>query len=187
MYRPRMKARVFATALMAAALMAVGASAASAAPTTFNVPAGPAVNVKLNGTLTMWPTATTCTFKDAGARVLNSSGAGLMALSPEFGTSASCSNGNHLTINVGLLGEKSGSAFSLKNVQNGSGIYPLPSPQGWGTKAFQVPWTNGSGSTPSKVTFTVAYVGETYSTWSPVQFHGSLNVSKADGSLLLLQ
>lgn len=181
--------RALAACMAVVGLMTVGASAATAAPATFNVPAGPAAHVKLNGTVTMNNSTTTCAFKDFAARAGNLGTSGLLLIHVENAAVAKCSNGGILTMAAQLFGEKNGAAFAINQPTSVSGfaVAPVPVPgMTWSSKPFQATWINGSGSTASKIQFQNTMVGETVYGWS-VTMTGSLSVSKADGSLLTLQ
>ena len=185
----RLKTKSLLAALAAVAAMSIGASAASAAPAAFNIPANSSANAKVSGTVTVKEglSSVNCTFTNAPTTAQNSG-------SPSQGKlwlielKTNCANMKVLTANLGLSGVNTGGAFTVKNTNPGLiGTNPLHSSGStwyyWYGSGFEAPWANGSGATASKITFNNTAVSQS---GGLISFTGSLSVSKADGSLLLL-
>lgn len=173
-----------------AAVMALGALAASASASvvpayfsgsSFKVTAPSGITLKRSGTE---PKVCTPTWTITGSAQLN----GFTFGNVQGGeTKFTCPSGTSFTI--GFVGEArydtvTGQYSLYVNYDPG---YSLVSP--WGSyyenSAFSGAWVNGSGSTPSTLTYTNAVVGHT-TAGAPISIEGTLNVTTSTGGLLTL-
>jgi hypothetical protein len=88
------------------------------------------------------------------------------------------------------VGLKSGTEFSLENQANSGGVRdPFQAPTSiWANYTpakYTVPFVNGSGATPSKITYSNTVIGNGAS--GPLRATGTLTVTRIGGTLLTLK
>lgn len=188
------RARVLvAMAVSACAILALSAATASAAP----VPAwwtnpgavkfSGTINLKLNGA-----NEKSCTPQVAnGGSALNAEEGGVKqgaltlhstnALGLEIMTEFNCTGGTHLQAYI--AGETNYESGYFYNTE--AAAFGWTSPYGaWNQNAWKIPWTNGSGSTQSTLTFSNTKIGASNS--GTITATGTLTVSRSSGELLTL-
>ena len=179
---------VAASAVAAVALMGVAASAASAAPAIWTSPG--AAKVTGSSTVTRGTLSTVCTLSAGAGYGAPNSGSPLQGrLGSDPFTLHSCSGGTLRFPFSTTLATKSGSAFSLNvTVAPGNLVDPFEFPGStnyYTPSPYVVPFTNGTLSTPSTVTYNNTQFGAQQGT--PLRATGTLTITKSDGSLLKLQ
>lgn len=176
----------FAGAVLAAcSVLASGASAASAAPATFNL-------TGVGGTVAQGPFTITnalpnqtlsCPASGSQTNLANTGSPAQGSLLPIFAVQF-CSGWGVELFPQPLLGSSNAGAYSLSSgrwiVRLGGSTVSSAAPV-----AVQVPWTNGAGSTASTYTFNNTTIAISSLNGLPIKLTGTFNATKA-GSLLTL-
>ncbi|HEX6601539.1 MAG TPA: hypothetical protein VF030_02765 [Solirubrobacterales bacterium] len=181
------KFRLFAVCLTALGAMSVtGASAASAAPALFNVAEGVSAPALMSGSLTVSSNAesTTCNVVNRKLQATNKIGTGVLSTSETFSETTTCANGGTFSLNFVSPASNTGSGFLVTNVWTGYSARAPFAVKYYGNAGYAIAFVNGAGATESKLVLNEVTLGN--SIGGPIKATGTLNVRKADGSLLLL-
>lgn len=175
-----------ASAFAVGALFAVSANAALA--TTWNPnPTGGYITAPSGFTVTKAGDVKTCTIAGKGWNGFFFGEGVTVGL-----VSASCTGGTTFQWNLSGKGQLVEGQYQLK-LNNSLEPKTYTSPWGEYSQCYSVcflpapigNWTNGSGATPSKVTFTNQAVGKYFGT--PITLSGTFNVTTLEGGLLTIK
>ena len=165
---------VLASAVVAGALLSVGAGSAFGAYANWT----PAGNVKEIGTLTLklnGGSPVTCSFNGTGGTIVP------VMIAQQ--TSQPCSNGGTLSGRFHQIGQNNGGAYSV-DMRSGGGGFVGPHGPFWAASVI-LPFNNGNVSTPSTIVLNDAIIGaDVDGGW--VTATGTLTVTTPTGGLVTL-
>jgi hypothetical protein len=182
------KFRLFAVCLTAMGAMSVaGASAASAAPAVFNVAEGVSAPAVMSGSLIVSNNveSTTCNVVNRKLQATNKNGTGVLSTSETFSETTTCANGGTFSLNFVSPASKTGTGFLVTNVWTGYSARAPFAAKYYANAGYAIPFANGAGATESKMVLNEVTLGNSIG-GGAIKATGTLNVRKADGSLLLL-
>lgn len=181
--------KLIALSAIVAAFSVTAVSSAAAAPAAFNIPAGTGIGTSVSGTLAVTDgvESTNCTFFNQVVYASNSASNQGSLNAGSVTTVANCTSGKQLSLAFVAPATNEGGSFKVTNAVSGqTGKNPLATGgASYVSGLYSVPFVNGSGATPSKLTFSSTLLGSKIG-GGTLSATGSLTIRKGDGSLLLL-